>query len=81
MPCFAAGMDTPPEHHVRYARAWALHQDENNSEETLRTLENEMDSAQDLFGWDEFQEFKKGLPGFIEYWDRMVPGLIKTSEA
>jgi hypothetical protein len=31
-------------------------------------LEREMDSAQNLFGWDEFQEFKVALPGFVEFW-------------
>ena len=31
-------------------------------------LEREMDSAQNLFGWDEFQEFKVKLPGFVEFW-------------
>lgn len=31
-------------------------------------LECEMDSAQNLFGWDEFQEFKVTLHGFVELW-------------
>jgi hypothetical protein len=57
-----------PEHHVRYARAWVLHQDADMPDSAREILEREMDSAQNLFGWDEFQEFKVMLPGFVEFW-------------
>lgn len=57
-----------PEHHVRYARAWALHLDSDMPDSAREILECEMDEAQNLFGWDEFQEFKLRLPGFVEFW-------------
>jgi hypothetical protein len=31
-----------------------------------------MDSAQNHFAFDEFQEFKDTLPGYQEYWDGFV---------
>ena len=34
-----------------------------------------MDAAQNLFSWDEFQAFKKTLPGFVEYWGSIVDEL------
>ena len=57
-----------PIHHERYARAWSLHRDPAMSDESRQILEREMDDAQNHFTWDEFQEFKKTLPGFVEYW-------------
>lgn len=57
-----------PEHHVRYARAWALHRDADMPDSAREILEHEMDCAQNLFGWDEFQEFKVTLLGFVEFW-------------
>lgn len=57
-----------PEHHNRYRKAWEEYStcfDKVRAKE----LEREMDSAQNHFGWDEFQEFKKTLPGYIEYWN------------
>ena len=43
-------------------------------------LENEMDSAQNLFGWQEFQDFKKTLPGYCEYWQNLGNFLRKGLE-
>ena len=57
-----------PDHHLRYARAWALHRDADMPDSAREILEREMDSAQNLFGWDEFQKFKGTLPGFVEFW-------------
>jgi hypothetical protein len=71
MPCYAS----LPDHHVRYARAWALHQDADMPDSSREILEREMDSAQNLFGWDEFQKFKATLPGFMEFWADWKRGL------
>jgi hypothetical protein len=60
-----------PSHHERYARAWDLYLDESLSDGARRSLEQEMDSAQNHFTWDEFQAFKLTLPGFVEHWDGM----------
>lgn len=68
-------METIPNHHLRYSRAWSLYQEKGLSEELKISLENEMDSAQNLFGWQEFQDFKKTLPGYCEYWQKLG-GLI-----
>lgn len=59
----------PPTHHIRYARAWNLFQDDSLSQEARDSLMSEMDSAQNYFGWQEFQDFKVTLPGFVEFWD------------
>ena len=59
---------TTPTHHLRYQRAWALHQDPNISDVARGFLEREMDSAQESFGWDEFQAFKETLPGYLDFW-------------
>lgn len=70
-------VDTPlPEHHVRYARAWVLHRDTDISDSAREILEREMDAAQNLFGWDEFQEFKVTLPGFVEFWEERKNELL-----
>jgi len=53
---------------VRYARAWALHQYADMPDSAREILEREMDSAQNRFGWAEFQKFKVTLPGFVEFW-------------
>lgn len=58
-------------HHERYARAWYLYNDQNLSNEAKKTLEREMDSAQDDFSWDEFQSFKATLPGYVAHWKAM----------
>ncbi len=66
----AATCSALPDHHARYARAWILWRDEGLPEAAKVTLENEMDAAQNFFGWDEFQTFKASLPGFSESWKR-----------
>lgn len=58
-----------PNHTERYARAWDLYRSEGLSDEAKIILEREMDEAQNSFSFDEFQEFKKTLPGFCEYWE------------
>ena len=55
----------------RYETAWNLYLDPDLSEEAKLTLQKEMDSAQNEFTWDEFQEFKKTLKGFVEHWDML----------
>jgi len=70
-----------PIHHERYARAWSLHRDPDISDESRRILEQEMDDAQNYFSWDEFQEFKRTLPGFDEYWEFLRKELIKKLKA
>lgn len=52
----------------RYARAW----DEYRTcfdKSRARELEVEMDSAQNHFTFDQFQEFKVTLPGYVGYWN------------
>ena len=66
----------PPAHHIRYARAWALYQDEKLDDEAKLALEKEMDSAQNDFSFDEFQVFKKKLPGYMAYWENIVPNFF-----
>ena len=53
---------------TRYARAWFLYRDTSLDDATRQTLEQEMDSAQNHFTWAEFQEFKKTLPGYEDFW-------------
>ena len=75
----ATSISTAPAHHQRYARAWYLFRDMAKAGEltatTKQSLQNEMDSAQNHFTFDEFQEFKKTLEGFEDHWamgmDRM----------
>ena len=62
---------TEPEHHTRYKRAWSLYQEEGLCQESRKALEKEMDSAQNHFSWDEFQDFKETLPGFNEFWENI----------
>ena len=62
-------IENMPDHQKRYLRAWLLYKDEDWSEEEKTNLENEMDNAQNDFGWDEFHEFKHKLPGFVEHWE------------
>jgi len=65
-------MKTAPDHQIRYARAWALHQDEGLDEASREACEREMDSAQNDFSFAEFQGFKDELPGFVEYWNGIL---------
>jgi len=57
-----------PEHHRKYRVAWMAYRDPDTPKDCLEDLQKEMDSAQDHFGWDEFQEFKVTLEGFEEFW-------------
>ena len=56
-------------HEKQYADAW----DEYCKGPTSRALELEgiMDQAQNHFTLDEFQEFKKTLPGYLEFWNAL----------
>lgn len=63
-------------HHVRYARAWSLYQDDDISDESRKALEREMDAAQNSFEWNEFQEFKKTLPGYAKFFEEQYLKLI-----
>lgn len=38
-----------------------------------------MDAAQNKFTFAEFQEFKKTLPNFEEYWDRWKQDLLSQN--
>jgi len=74
----SSGLDLPA-HHLRYAVAWSLYQDEL-SDLASRALEREMDAAQNLFTWDEFQVFKQTLPGYIEFWKRFAASILLNAE-
>jgi hypothetical protein len=67
-------------HHRRYALAWSLYRDESLTDDARETLEREMDSAQNLFGWDEFQTFKQTLSGFVEHWANWKRDALKILE-
>lgn len=70
----------PPAHHVRYARAWMLHEDSGMPEHCKEILEREMDAAQNDFTYDEFQIFKITLPGFVEFWQGFKQDMDKALE-
>ena len=53
------------EHEIRYRRAWELHQADGADK---KKLEREMDDAQDHFTFEEFQVFKRTLPGYEKFW-------------
>lgn len=36
-----------------------------------------MDSAQESFSFDEFKDFAKTLPGFLEFWDNAIMELLE----
>ncbi len=57
-----------PSHHRRYRVAWHAFKDPDTPKSMSSQLMEEMDSAQNHFKFDEFQEFKKTLVGFEEYW-------------
>ena len=63
-----------PAHNNRYRTAWVLYKDELSAPESpwrdtrMKILESEMDSSQEFFGWDEFQDFKKSLDEYEEHW-------------
>ena len=68
-----------PDHQLRYARAWTLYRDDTLDDESRQILEREMDSAQNHFGWDEFQEFKQTLHGFVQFWGEWKRELLKQN--
>lgn len=68
-------MNQLPEHHLRYSRAWSLYQDKSLSDEARLILEQEMDDAQNNFGWNEFQEFKETLTGYNKFWNKWFKDL------
>jgi len=70
-------IQSEPEHHKRYRVAWEAHRDPDTPKSCLKDIENEMDNAQNDFKWDEFQEFKQTLPGYIEHWEKMKNDLDK----
>jgi hypothetical protein len=49
--------------------AWQAYNDPDTPKSCLQAIEKEMDSAQNHFEWDEFQEFKVTLEGFEEFWE------------
>lgn len=58
-------------HLRRYALIWDLYSnipDMPYDDEIRIGLEREMDNIQDEFNYLEFQEFKKTLPRFMDYW-------------
>lgn len=71
------GRTASPEHHRRYFVAWSLHQREKISEVARIILEDEMDSAQELFTHTEFDKFKKTLPDFEQFWGDWVKSLME----
>lgn len=77
MECTSSIVEGEPEHHRRYRLAWLAHLDPDTPEHCLIDIENEMDSAQNHFTWDEFQEFKKTLPGFVEHWNGIKADLVE----
>ena len=66
--------DTEPSHYRRYRVAWEAYIDPDTPDACRLDLENEMDSAQNEFTFDEFQEFKKTLPGFVRFWQELHDG-------
>lgn len=62
-----AAMSGEPDHHRRYREAWDAYRTCFDDADA-QLLERAMDAAQNSFGWDEFQEFKQTLPGYVEYW-------------
>ena len=57
----------PDRHKRQYREAWNEYRT-NFDEERKLQLERAMDNAQNSFEWDEFQEFKVTLEGYVEYW-------------
>lgn len=55
---------------VRYRRAWGLHRDAGDNDELKVILEREMDECQNHFKMDQWQAFKKTLPGFETHWSQ-----------
>lgn len=68
-------------HQQRYRDAWEKYRDPTLTDAERQVLEQEMDSAQNDFTWDEFQDFKKTLPGYLEHWKTPVPRLLVAGHA
>lgn len=66
-----------PAHHARYRRAWELYCDPTCSFSNKKILEKEMDSAQESFDFNEFKDFVKTLPGFMEFLDNAIMELLE----
>jgi len=64
-----------PDHYRRYRLAWESYADPDTPKKCKEALEKEMDSAQNDFKFDEFQEFKETLPGYTEHWNNMKKDL------
>lgn len=75
-----ASTNKEPIHHRRYRIAWSLYRDKNLNQDLKKNLEKEMDSAQNYFQYSEFQEFKKTLPGFIEFWDNFYQDSLEQAK-
>lgn len=60
-----------PIHHIRYRKAWEEYKT-TTDKTRAKELEKEMDNAQNDFAFSEFQEFKKTLDGYQEYWNFLV---------
>lgn len=82
---------TTPDHHTRYRKAWLEYYhltrygrpSTDFSSDFMRDayrLEHEMDQAQNYFTWDEFQEFKRTLPGFLDIWPDNCEGIDEAIE-
>jgi len=67
--------ESEPNHHRLYRLAWESYIDPDTPKSCKRNLEKEMDSAQNHFCWDEFQEFKETLPGYIAHWEGLKADL------
>lgn len=57
-----------PQHCLDYRAAWQEYCTCFDADEAKR-LERRMDQAQKHFSLNEFQVFKKTLPGYTEYWE------------
>ena len=68
---------TEPNHQKQYREAWQAWKKTGNLNRK-KELEKKMDNAQNNFEWDEFQLFKKTLPGFCEHWDKWNKELKKA---
>ena len=66
-----------PKHQNRYALAWSLWKEPSCSPENKLVLEREMDNAQNNFTWQEFQDFKETLPGYLDHWNIWKKALIR----
>jgi hypothetical protein len=66
-----------PVHHKRYRVAWEAYLDPDTPEDCIPALQKEMDLAQNHFSFEEFQVFKKTLPGYEEEWSRLENEILQ----